>query len=132
MNKRGFTLIEIVLVLVLLGILAAVAVPKYFDLKSKAEQQTAKAVAAEYQSRINGKFAEEILQGKSCTQSKQLAIAEAQAMFPADVSEHKFTGLIDTPSLEVTPGVIELSLKNDADVFFGPFTIAVPVCAETE
>ena len=36
-NNRGFTLIEIVMVLVLLGILAAVAVPKYYDLKAKAE-----------------------------------------------------------------------------------------------
>lgn len=31
-RKQGFTMIEIVLVLVLLGILAAVAIPKYFDL----------------------------------------------------------------------------------------------------
>ena len=29
-RKHGFTMIEIVLVLVLLGILAAVAIPKYF------------------------------------------------------------------------------------------------------
>ncbi|MFR8958736.1 MAG: type IV pilin protein, partial [Sutterella wadsworthensis] len=41
-SKRGFTLIEIVMVLVLLGILAAVAIPKYYDLKTKAEEQTAK------------------------------------------------------------------------------------------
>lgn len=32
-RKQGFTMIEIVLVLVLLGILAAVAIPKYFDLQ---------------------------------------------------------------------------------------------------
>ena len=32
-NKKGFTLIEIVLVLVLLGILAAVAATKYYDLR---------------------------------------------------------------------------------------------------
>ena len=36
-NKKGFTLIEIVLVLVLLGILAAVAATKYYDLRDKAE-----------------------------------------------------------------------------------------------
>ena len=35
-NKRGFTLIEIVMVLVLLGILAAIAIPKYYDLRDKA------------------------------------------------------------------------------------------------
>ena len=60
-NNRGFTLIEIVMVLVLLGILAAVAVPKYYDLKAKAEEQTAKAVVSEYQARLNAKFAEQLL-----------------------------------------------------------------------
>lgn len=40
-NQKGFTLIEIIAVLILLGILAAVAVPKFVNLTSDAE---AKAV----------------------------------------------------------------------------------------
>jgi prepilin-type N-terminal cleavage/methylation domain-containing protein len=35
--QRGFTLIELVMVIVILGVLAAVAIPKFVDLKSDAQ-----------------------------------------------------------------------------------------------
>ena len=37
-GKRGFTLIELVMVIVLLGILAAVAIPRFYDIGAEAKQ----------------------------------------------------------------------------------------------
>lgn len=66
-GQKGFTLIEIVMVLVLLGILAAVAVPKYFDLQEEAEKQALNAIAAEFHARMNARFAQELMNGEKCS-----------------------------------------------------------------
>lgn len=43
--QRGFTLIELVIVIVLVGILAAVAIPKFIDMKSDAALAASNGVA---------------------------------------------------------------------------------------
>ena len=43
--QRGFTLIELVMVIVILGVLAAVAIPKFVDLKGDAQQASLQGYA---------------------------------------------------------------------------------------
>lgn len=104
-KQMGFTLIEIVMVLVLLGILSAVAVPKYFDLQEQALQNAAKATAAEFQSRLNARFASALLQQASCNNAKTVAVS----------------GTTATPAVTGITGMSDALASDD----FGQWTVAL-------
>ncbi|WP_308296420.1 type II secretion system protein [Rhizobacter sp. J219] len=59
MNKqRGFTLIELVVVIIILGVLAAVAVPRFTDMSDQARNAAAKGVAGAISSATSMNYAQ--------------------------------------------------------------------------
>lgn len=60
-TNKGFTLIELIMVIVILGILAAVAVPKFFDVTAQAHYKNQKAVLGNIKAGLNLYAANELV-----------------------------------------------------------------------
>jgi len=57
-DRKGFSLIEIVMIIVILGILAAVAIPKYYSLQADAQNAAEKSVVGRVRSGIYTYYAQ--------------------------------------------------------------------------
>ena len=60
-NQEGFTLIELVIIIILIGVLAAIAIPRYVDLRDNAVRASAQATLDAGRAAINLDFADKVL-----------------------------------------------------------------------
>lgn len=62
-KSGGFTLVELVIVIVILGILSAVAVPKYVDMQTEAREAAIRGALGNMRSAISIQYAKAALSG---------------------------------------------------------------------
>ena len=67
MKSNAFTLIELVVVIVILGILAAIAVPKYIDITERAREASDRSVLGSLRSSTHLLYAQNILSTNGLT-----------------------------------------------------------------
>jgi prepilin-type N-terminal cleavage/methylation domain-containing protein len=112
-NQKGFTLIEIIAVLVILGILAAVAIPRFMDLTSVASDKAAMQAVAEGKSRLSNQFARNLLTGTSNTTTLLITKATASLADAGDYTLAYSAGPIPATEIKViATGVAARGVKG--------------------
>lgn len=84
-NQKGFTLIELVVVMVILALLAAVAVPKFLDLQKQAEVASVRAVAGNIRSALSLRVARALVAGEDLAELAGSPAVTANTLYPMDL-----------------------------------------------
>lgn len=108
-NQRGFTLIELVIIIVILGILAAVAIPRYQDISSEAREAAARSALGSLRSGITIHYANTAVTTGTATWPTQIDLGTIGMVMEQSIPRNPYqldTNAPDSIVTGVTKGAI--------------------------
>ncbi len=123
-KEQGFTLIELVMVIVILGILAAFALPRFADLSGNAEVATVEAARGSVKSAVGIVRAQALAENQGNTTGVASFTIEGQAVTLEngylDASSISAIAQLDDYTVEVTgeDAVVTIASPQDGDACF--------------
>lgn len=111
-NKKGFTLIEIIVVIVILAVLMAVAVPSVMSYMNEGQKAKYQAVARTVLVNAQTEYAKAVANGETIANAKKTA----QDATDTDGKKHSYGDKVVVASTTITTTPTSATVAEDTDV----------------
>ena len=122
-DQKGFTLIELIVIIVIIGILAAVAIPRYIDLTTQAMDGTARGVLGAIRSANTLLYAYRLLTpaaGTTYTITDIVGSAQIQGVGATGIGANTFSCLIGNSTYIFTLNNTTVTVPTNPQTITGP------------